>query len=139
MSLVSDIIDGNLAAVQAVINRSNVNMAIAGGEKSLSIAVFYGRLVMVLWLIENGANVNQLGVCSITPLMRAYQNNQIKIAKLLIDHGADKMQLVESSSALILCESLKKHNVSLDEFVASLGDESVDSKMIGDSSLLDEF
>lgn len=46
---------------------------------------------MVKLLIENGAEINPRGYDSnhFTPLMIATMNNQTKIAKLLIEKGAD--------------------------------------------------
>lgn len=121
MPLINAIKKGDLEAIKIMINRSNVNSYI-DGDTPLNLAVFFGKIEITNWLIQNGADVNKYGVCSISPLMRAYQNNQIDTARLLLSHGAVMEDLTEVSSGLILCNSLKKHDISLEKFAANLNE-----------------
>ena len=52
-------------------------------------AIDNGHLEMVEFLVQNGANVNELDKNQRTPLDAAMQNEQIEIVQLLIQHGAE--------------------------------------------------
>jgi ankyrin repeat protein len=78
------------------VNEAN-NMIKSSG---LYLASYFGRLDIVKYLVEHGANVNQADIYNRTPLMMACCNQEFRpevrgarpytqIAKYLIDHGAN--------------------------------------------------
>ena len=48
---------------------------------------------MVEFLVQNGANVNELDKNQRTPVDAAVQNEQIEIVQFLIQHGAEAEEL----------------------------------------------
>lgn len=58
-------------------------------ELSLPEAVKVGNLERVKQLLNDGANVNQTDNEGLTPLYRAIEHNNVKMAKLLLKHQAD--------------------------------------------------
>ncbi len=72
---------------------ADVNAAdFADGPKNCSILggnVAYGRLVIVRFLVEHGADVNGIACASSTPLMVAAENGHWKVTEYLIAHGAE--------------------------------------------------
>lgn len=134
MSLIHDIERGDLEAVKSLINPTNVNNY-PSSDTPLNLAAFFGQIEISIWLIESGSDVNRPGIAKITPLMRAYQNNQPEIARLLIAFGADKDHLKIDSPSLRLCTSLKKHELNPADFLISVNDVLYEVLLIGDDKL----
>jgi ankyrin repeat protein len=66
----------------------------ADGSTLLMIAAASGNLLMVEWLVSNGANVNARDARGWTPLMKSVYNADLDcgfpgVGQFLIDHGAD--------------------------------------------------
>jgi ankyrin repeat protein len=62
-----------------------------GGWSALHLASHYGRLEVVVFLLENGADIDAKAQNSIgnTPLMSAVAGGRIEIVRFLLDEGAD--------------------------------------------------
>ena len=101
------------AAKLAVAEGANVNgpgLPIGGDWwiKAIHPSVFKGNAAMVRFLLDNGADVNDVYVCCMsakTPLMEAVSGNHLEIAELLIARGANvRFKGIEDCTALRLAE-----------------------------------
>ncbi|WP_457390499.1 ankyrin repeat domain-containing protein [Roseateles sp. P5_E1] len=61
----------------------------AFGEGPIHIAAWKGSSKQLIWLIENGANINQRGEFGMTPLHYAYMGERRENIDVLIRAGAD--------------------------------------------------
>jgi uncharacterized protein len=68
---------------------TTVNQVNVLGEAPIHIAARYGSADDVLWLLENGANVNQRGDFDMTPLHYAYMGGNRETIECLLRQGAD--------------------------------------------------
>lgn len=69
---------------------TDVNQMNVIGEYPIHIAAWKGDPEDVLWLLENGANINQLGDFSMTPLHYAYMAKNHRVIEVLISSGANR-------------------------------------------------
>ena len=87
----------NIEMAKLMVNYGiNVNYARFRTEQPpplLHKAIDNGHLEMVEFLVQNGANVNELDKNQRTPVDAAVQNEQIEIVQLLIQHGAEADEL----------------------------------------------
>ena len=87
----------NIEMAKLMVNYGiNVNYARFRTEQApplLHKAIDNGHLEMVEFLVQNGANVNELDKNQRTPVDAAVQNEQIEIVQLLIQHGAEADEL----------------------------------------------
>ncbi|KAJ3114744.1 hypothetical protein HK098_007203 [Nowakowskiella sp. JEL0407] len=67
---------------------SDVNF-VRGGKTALMEAVEKKKYEMVLWYLDNGADVNKLGDYRIGPIYCAIRVGAVKILRLLLEHDAD--------------------------------------------------
>lgn len=67
----------------------NINSRDASGDSLLHIASIRGIIEEVLVLIEHGANVNEIGEMSYTPLHYAVNYKHMDVIQLLLKNGAD--------------------------------------------------
>ena len=88
----------------------------------LSQAIWRGDEGMVQWLLENGANPEQSHNKNCSPMRVACRSRSIKMAELLIDHGANisaPIELSTSGSALHIAAELG--DVGMVAFLISRG------------------
>ena len=53
------------------------------------LKIYYNYYELIVWLIENGANINIFSGHASPPIMIASEKGYLKIVKLLIDLGVD--------------------------------------------------
>ncbi|NIK02159.1 ankyrin repeat domain-containing protein [Xanthomonas cannabis] len=80
------------------INLDQTNTISLFGDRPINIAATRGSISEMEALIDDGANINNPGEHSYTPLHNAVEQGMLDAAKWLIDHGADKLS--KNSSGL---------------------------------------
>jgi len=84
---------GIAGRVKALLNANPelTNSAAVEGFSPLGLAAFFGRADVVEILLENGAEVNQPSANPqrVMPLHSAVAGQHLKVARTLIEHGAD--------------------------------------------------
>lgn len=92
--------DGNLAAVQAIVQRgSDINEASNKGKRPLMFAASEGKVEVARWLIEQGADVNAADNYGTTALIVAATAGHHDVVKLLLDSGANAQVRDETGGA----------------------------------------
>jgi ankyrin repeat protein len=85
--------EGDLSKVKAEVNSgTNVNSTDIAGQTALMYASEQGRVEVVKYLVENGADVNMKSTaygCRGTALIYAASANRITVMSYLLKHGAD--------------------------------------------------
>ena len=71
----------------------------------LHYASFYGNVEMVKFLIQNGLNVNAKTIAGNTPLQKAADCKHFEVMKILMENGADRMNV----SSKYHSEEIKKY------------------------------
>lgn len=61
----------------------------ASGDTPLCLEASYGRVSLIAFLLDQGADVNETGYHGITPLAAACHSGKFEAAKLLLERGAD--------------------------------------------------
>lgn len=84
---------GSLDVVNLLLERgADVNLADKFGVTPLMVSANprqRAQTAVLLALLEKGANINAKDVNGRTPLMYALSDNEVEVAKVLIEHGAD--------------------------------------------------
>ncbi|XP_043472671.1 putative ankyrin repeat protein RF_0381 isoform X2 [Leptopilina heterotoma] len=75
-------------AFNLLLEESNLNARNQNGETSLHYAALHNRPEFAKTLIDNGAIVNVIDLCSRTPLDVALEVENVKVAEVLFKHGA---------------------------------------------------
>lgn len=88
-------IEGNLKdVIAAVENGADINQLdlrkSKSGRRPLNWAAYYGHKNIVMWLVDNKADINGQNKTGFTALHHAVEKNNIEIVELLIEYGADK-------------------------------------------------
>lgn len=65
------------------------------GNTALHIASLAGQELIVIILVENGANVNVQSLNGFTPLYMAAQENHESVVRYLLAHGANQALATE--------------------------------------------
>jgi ankyrin repeat protein len=65
------------------------NYTDSNGDTFLHLALIYGDMPMVKWLLHHYANPNQANKNGVTPLYLAVLHNSPKLTRLLLDKGGD--------------------------------------------------
>ena len=82
--------EGDLQTVMEMVEAGkDIDVQDRGGNTPLMVAISYGHINVVEYLLENGAQVNHRAVYQWTPLMEAVSNRRIQMVKLLLEYGAD--------------------------------------------------
>ena len=83
--------DGNVSAVLAAVDQDLelLNRADEDGWRLLNFACLEGHFELIQGLLERGADVKALDERASDVLSVAAWNNDLKVAELLLDHGAD--------------------------------------------------
>ena len=68
---------------------TEVNQLNLLGESPIHIAAWKGCSEDILWLLDNGANINQRGEFDMTPLHYAYMGGKRENIETLLNAGAD--------------------------------------------------
>ena len=90
----------------------DINQQNSEGLTALHIAVQYGNLSMVQFLLKNGADINKRSLYGMTPLMSSIILNQSIIAFFLINSGAN-IEFIDNYGHNALYFSIKYNNVSV--------------------------
>lgn len=69
----------------------------------------FGRIDIVKFLKENGANIEARDKNSFSPLMLGVQKYQMDIIDYLIDHGAD-LNVTDKNNSTVLHKVIQDHN-----------------------------
>lgn len=80
---------GDLATVKRELQKGEDVNGEHAGTSLLSLATKNGRLEMVKFLVDKGANVNHGAINGTAPLMLAATNGHLDVVKFLVDKGAD--------------------------------------------------
>lgn len=88
-SIRSEIQDGNFEIVKAILSEFGIDATDGDGRTTLINAVIENRLDFVVWLVENGANVNVQDRNGFSALHFTGQNRLVEISKFLLESGAD--------------------------------------------------
>ena len=80
--------NGDLDQLKAL--KFDANELLMAGRYPLHVAADYGHVDVGDYLIQQGANVNQLDKHGISPLLCAIFEHHTQFVKLLLKHGADK-------------------------------------------------
>jgi hypothetical protein len=95
------VMDGNLAQIRLGVAMGfslESKAYYSGGNTSLHVAAYYGRLKVCQYLLANGADLKALNSSQVTPLYMAVQGGNQKVVEYLLDQGADiKAKNVEGS------------------------------------------
>lgn len=98
--------DGNLAAVQAAVERgSKVGERSNKGKRALMFAASEGHRDVAQWLIDQGADVNVADSYGTTALIVAATAGHHEVVKLLLEHGAN-IQVRDDSGGAPLVNSV---------------------------------
>lgn len=82
--------NGNIESIMYhLLMGADIDQKLANGHCALGGAVFNGHAQAVQFLIERGVNINQTSQCNWSPLYIAAWKNNLEIAKLLLEAGAD--------------------------------------------------
>ncbi|EDV26079.1 Myotrophin [Trichoplax sp. H2] len=102
-NLIWAIKNGDLEAVKMTISSQNidVNGQLQSGRMPLHYAADYGQAKVMDYLLDQGANINQLDKHGISPLLAAIWEGHTNCVKLLIDRGADKNAKAPSGNSYI--------------------------------------
>lgn len=79
---------GNLELIKLITNKTNINIQNGAGDTALHIAVRNGNLDLIKFLISQQASISQPNYTNLTPLVIAYDANNIDIAKYFLINGA---------------------------------------------------
>lgn len=82
----------------------------------LMLASAIGNVERVRELIEEGANVNEIGPRSSTPLMFAAGAGHIEIVKILVENGAD-VEAKEEGGWTALCHAKEDQETEIIEYL----------------------
>lgn len=93
----------------------NPNFLFDSGESLLHLATAYNQSNIILFLVENGANINILNKEDNTPINSTILNNNLPCTKLLINHGAT-LELIDSDTILNV---FKKNNIDFISLILS--------------------
>ena len=72
-------------------------------ETPLIVAADYGHYDLVKYLLRKGADVNAVSKQGWTALIHACRNNDVKIIRLLVDHGAGMGRESDAWTPLTMC------------------------------------
>jgi ankyrin repeat protein len=89
MEMLNALKNNDLELFCKLVHGENVNTPDANGVSPVRIAVSFGRVDFVEYLIKIGANVNCATDVWWPPLLKASYDGNIVIAKILIEAGAD--------------------------------------------------
>jgi ankyrin repeat protein len=113
---------GDLATVKRELQKGeDVNGAHAG-TSLLSLATKNGRLDMVKFLVDKGANLNYGSVNGTTPLMLAATNGHLDVVKFLVDKGAD-VNAKDHKGGTPLMAAVCEGNLDMVKFLVEKGAE----------------
>jgi uncharacterized protein len=84
----TDIIKGNLDAIREFYRDNNVNCQLAHGTP-LTLAAFEGRVKIVKYLLDVGADPNYSASNGWTPLIAAANDGRKRVVEILLDAGAN--------------------------------------------------
>lgn len=111
---------GNLEAVDDALSQgANVNTPDDLGDTALNLAAEFGRLEVVLRLLDAEADIEHLGGGQKTPLMNATFAGQTPVAKLLLSRGARINHDLLSSLELKVSIAEENTETDLDYVVAT--------------------
>jgi len=80
--------NGNIEDLKVLLKELGIDATDGYSRTALLWTAFYGNLEMLAWLIENGANINHQDKNGYSALHFAAQEKRIRIADLLLKHGA---------------------------------------------------
>ena len=78
-----------LQAVEVLLeHKADINIRLTDKSTALITAVCHRRVELVKFLLSRGADVNATSLHA-TPLSVAWGNRDVRIARILLEHGAD--------------------------------------------------
>lgn len=96
---------GNLARVDAFINKSNVNKKTLERWTPLGMASQYGTPEIVSSFINKGAKIDDIDIGGHTALWHAVHANKVEITKLLLENKANTNKFAPDDNRTILMEA----------------------------------
>lgn len=83
--------NGDLSKVKDIVANAgiDVNMKLTNDRTAIHFAADYGQVQVATYLLDQGANVNQLDKHGISPLLAAIWEGHTECVKLLLERGAD--------------------------------------------------
>lgn len=92
----------------------DVNISLKGHETPLNVAGTENNIEIASWLLENGAYVDGVESCLLSPLMSAITFGHFEMVKLLVSHGANvnRMHIRNGMLPLDLAISLKDPKIA---------------------------
>lgn len=88
---------------------ANINFVSKSGTV-LHTACFYGRVEIVRFLLDNGADCTLTNANSTTPLLHAALNGNAEICRLLLSHGADPNKKNDTNNTALEYASISKND-----------------------------
>ncbi|KAH9143873.1 hypothetical protein AeRB84_012154 [Aphanomyces euteiches] len=109
---------GDLAAVRALLTRSNVNSKDSFTRTPLFHASKFGHLDIVRELLDHGAAIDTADKDGWTPLVVASYNNQLSVVKFLLDSGAPIDKVDKDGKAALIFAAEMGHLDIVNELLA---------------------
>jgi len=103
---------GYLDTVQGLLKEGvDINARDDNGVSSLMYAAYYGKSVIVKYLLENGADVNiaQKGIGDTALYMAAQRPDGLELVRMLIEHNADVNKVCSDGSTPLIIASQMGH------------------------------
>ena len=112
--------DGNLAIFKFLIRKGlDVNISIKGYETPLNCAAAGNKIEIANWLLENGAYVEGIESCLLSPLMNAVNLGHFEMVKLLMSYGANVNRMHIRNGMLPLDRALSQKDPKIADYLKS--------------------
>lgn len=115
--------NGDFARVKEIINNDPAQMQAktSEGKSPLHMATGWGQKEIVIWLLEQGADIKALNNNGGTPIHVAASQNQPECAEILLKNGADIEATRELGGLTPLAIAVLKDNYEVAEFLLQNG------------------
>ena len=109
---------GDLKVFKFLVNQGlDVNISIKGYETPLNCAGTGNNIEIAGWLLENGAKVDGIESCLLSPLMNAINFGHFELVKLLVSHGANVNRMHIRNGMLPLDRAISLKNPKIADYL----------------------